>query len=40
MIPSAVFIRRPAGTTLLTVAIAIAGAVAFMVLPVSPSAAG
>ncbi len=36
MIPSAVFIRRPAGTTLLTVAIALAGAVAFSVLPVSP----
>src|SRR5260370_14724442 len=36
MIPSAFFIRRPAGTTLLTVAIALAGAVAFAVLPVSP----
>ena len=36
MIPSAVFIRRPAGTTLLTVAIALAGAVAYVVLPVSP----
>ena len=30
------FIRRPVGTTLLTVAVAIAGAIAFMVLPVSP----
>uniref|UniRef100_Q01R57 Acriflavin resistance protein n=1 Tax=Solibacter usitatus (strain Ellin6076) TaxID=234267 RepID=Q01R57_SOLUE len=36
MIPSELFIRRPAGTTLLTVAIALAGAVAFSVLPVSP----
>jgi multidrug efflux pump len=33
---SAPFIRRPIGTTLLTVAIALAGAVAFYVLPVSP----
>jgi multidrug efflux pump len=30
------FIRRPVGTTLLTIAIAIAGAIAFMVLPISP----
>jgi multidrug efflux pump len=33
---SATFIRRPVATTLLTVAIAIAGAIAFTVLPVSP----
>src|SRR5579875_2081340 len=33
---SAPFIRRPVATTLLTVAIAIAGAVAFTVLPVAP----
>ena len=33
---SEVFIRRPVATTLLTVAIAIAGAIAFTVLPVSP----
>src|SRR5512142_1358743 len=33
---SEVFIRRPVATTLLTVAIALAGAVAFRVLPVSP----
>jgi multidrug efflux pump len=33
---SAPFIRRPVATTLLTVAIAIAGALAFTVLPVSP----
>ncbi|HYB62194.1 MAG TPA: multidrug efflux RND transporter permease subunit [Methylomirabilota bacterium] len=30
------FIRRPVGTTLLTAAVALAGAVAFRVLPVSP----
>jgi multidrug efflux pump len=36
MNPSALFIRRPVATTLLTVAIAIAGAVAYTVLPVSP----
>jgi multidrug efflux pump len=36
MIPSALFIRRPVATTLLTVAIAMAGAMAFTVLPVSP----
>jgi len=33
---SSPFIRRPVATTLLTVAVAIAGAIAFMVLPVSP----
>jgi multidrug efflux pump len=33
---SAPFIRRPVATTLLTVAVALAGAVAFEVLPVSP----
>jgi multidrug efflux pump len=33
---SEVFIRRPVATTLLTVAIALAGAVGFRVLPVSP----
>ena len=33
---SAPFIRRPVGTTLLTVAVAIAGAIAFVVLPVAP----
>ena len=36
MNPSALFIRRPVATTLLTIAIAIAGAVAYTVLPVSP----
>jgi len=36
MNPSELFIRRPVATTLLTVAIAIAGAIAFVVLPVSP----
>ena len=36
MIISAPFIRRPVATTLLTIAIAIAGAIAFRVLPVSP----
>jgi len=30
------FIHRPVATTLLTIAIAIAGAIAFVVLPVSP----
>src|ERR1700722_3868424 len=30
------FIRRPVATTLLTIAIAVAGAIAFLVLPVSP----
>src|ERR1700691_5224373 len=30
------FIRRPVATTLLTIAIAIAGAIGFVVLPVSP----
>jgi len=33
---SAFFIRRPVATTLLTVGIALAGAFAFQVLPVSP----
>ena len=33
---SAPFIRRPVGTTLLTVAVAIAGAIASIVLPVAP----
>src|SRR5687767_15954889 len=33
---SAIFIRRPVATTLLTAAIAIAGAIAFRLLPVSP----
>src|ERR1700727_417789 len=33
---SSPFIRRPVATTLLTIAIAIAGAIAFTVLPVSP----
>jgi len=33
---SALFIRRPAGTTLLTVALGLAGAVAYRFLPVSP----
>jgi multidrug efflux pump len=33
---SAPFIRRPVGTTLLTAAVAIAGAIAFAVLPVAP----
>jgi multidrug efflux pump len=36
MNPSALFIRRPVATTLLTIAIAIAGGLAFTVLPVSP----
>src|ERR1700758_230202 len=33
---SSPFIHRPVATTLLTVAVAIAGAIAFTVLPVSP----
>ena len=33
---SSPFIRRPVATTLLTIAVAIAGAIAFMVLPVAP----
>src|SRR6201986_2642882 len=33
---SEIFIRRPVATTLLTAAIALAGAVAFRLLPVSP----
>src|SRR5271170_7449382 len=36
MIPSRLFIDRPVATTLLTAAIALAGALAFTVLPVSP----
>jgi multidrug efflux pump len=36
MNPSATFIGRPVATTLLTIAVAIAGAVGFTVLPVSP----
>src|SRR6202050_24897 len=36
MNPSAIFIRKPIATTLLTIAIAIAGAVAFRLLPVAP----
>src|ERR1700685_3542974 len=36
MNPSSLFIRRPVATTLLTIAVAIAGAIAFTVLPVSP----
>jgi multidrug efflux pump len=36
MNPSALFIERPVATTLLTVAVALAGALAFNVLPVSP----
>src|SRR5260370_10656825 len=36
MNPSGPFISRPVATTLLTIAVAIAGAVAYTVLPVSP----
>jgi multidrug efflux pump len=36
MNPSRLFIHRPVATTLLTVAIALAGAIAFNVLPISP----
>ncbi len=36
MNPSRIFIERPVATTLLTIALAIAGAIAFSVLPVSP----
>jgi multidrug efflux pump len=36
MNPSRIFIARPVATTLLTIAVALAGAVAFLVLPVSP----
>ncbi len=36
MNPSRVFIERPVATTLLTIAIAIAGIISFLVLPVSP----
>jgi len=34
--PSSVFIRRPVATTLLTIALALAGAVAFRLLPIAP----
>jgi multidrug efflux pump len=36
MNPSRLFIERPVATTLLTIAIALAGVIAFTVLPVSP----
>ena len=36
MNPSRTFIERPVATTLLTAAVALAGALAFTVLPVSP----
>ena len=36
MNPSALFIHRPVATTLLTIAIALAGAISYTVLPVSP----
>ena len=36
MNPSRVFIERPVATTLLTIAVAIAGSIAFTVLPVAP----
>ncbi len=36
MNPSRIFIERPVATTLLTIAVAIAGSVAFAVLPVAP----
>ena len=36
MNPSSVFIGRPVATTLLTIAVALVGIAAFMVLPVSP----
>ncbi len=36
MNPSRIFIERPVATTLLTIAVAIAGSVAFTVLPVAP----
>src|SRR5215467_12713991 len=36
MNPSALFIGRPVATTLLTIAVALAGVIAFTVLPVSP----
>src|SRR6202167_3975153 len=36
MNPSRIFIQRPVATALLTVAVALAGAIAFTVLPVSP----
>ena len=34
--PSSIFIRRPVATTLLTIALALAGAVAFRLLPIAP----
>jgi multidrug efflux pump len=36
MNPSRLFVQRPVATTLLTIAVAIAGVIAFVVLPVSP----
>src|SRR5271170_1843788 len=36
MNPSEIFIRRPVATTLLTIGVALAGAIAFFQLPVSP----
>ncbi len=36
MNPSRIFVERPVATTLLTLAVAIAGSIAFVVLPVSP----
>src|ERR1700733_6520551 len=36
MNPSRIFIERPVATTLLTAAVALAGVIAFVVLPVSP----
>ncbi|MBW8077714.1 MAG: hypothetical protein GJU76_06490, partial [Gallionella sp.] len=33
---SAIFIRRPVGTTLLAIAVVLLGAIAFRLLPVSP----
>ncbi len=36
MNPSRLFINRPVATTLLTAAIALAGMIAYQVLPVSP----
>jgi multidrug efflux pump len=36
MNPSRIFVERPVATTLLTLAVAMAGAIAFVVLPVSP----
>ena len=36
MNPSRIFIERPVATTLLTIGVALAGAIAFRLLPVSP----